>query len=231
MTGWLPSLRIAGVQVRVHLLLLAVPVLLAVTAPGSDGALAWRLGAFAILVGCVLVHELGHALAARARGLAAEVRVHGLGAWARIERREPPDGRPADEWAVALAGPAASLALAAVVALSGLAVRGPWSWSDLTRSAPDPWTVALAVTAGMGVVNLLPVFPLDGGRIVRAVLSPALGHRRATTLVIVAGGILAAGLLVVALRSSDPWAILLLGAGALLLVRAALRERRAAAAA
>jgi len=178
MTGWLPSLRIAGVEVRVHLLLFAVPALLALTAPAFDGAVGWRLGVFAILVGCVLVHELGHAVAARARGLAAEVRVHGIGAWARIGRREAPEEVPADEWAVALAGPAASFALAGVVALAGLALRGPWSVSDLFQSPPDPWTMALAITTGMGVVNLLPMFPLDGGRVVRAVLSPALGRSR-----------------------------------------------------
>ena len=226
MTGWLPSLRIAGVEVRVHLLLFAVPVLLALTAPAFDGAVGWRLGVFAILVGCVLVHELGHAVAARARGLAAEVRVHGIGAWARIGRREAPEEVPADEWAVALAGPAASFALAGVVALAGLALRGPWSVSDLFQSPPDPWTMALAITTGMGVVNLLPMFPLDGGRVVRAVLSPALGRSRATRLVVVATGIGAAALLAAAVLVHDPWGILLLGAGALLLVRAAFREAR-----
>src|SRR5262245_1413120 len=123
MTGWLPPLRLAGIEVRVHVLLLVVPLLLAATAPAGEGEVAWRLAVFGALLASVLVHEFGHALVARAGGLPADVRVHGFGAWARIGARDGAPARGVDEWVVALAGPVASLLFAGAL-LAGLLLAG-----------------------------------------------------------------------------------------------------------
>ena len=136
------------------------------------------------LFGSVVLHELGHALAARRFGIrTAHITLYPFGGVAAIERLPK---RPREEILVALAGPATNALLAFVFLPIGL----------LLGSVPIAVVGVLNVL--MGLFNLLPAFPMDGGRVLRALLSTSLGHVRASRLAIRTG-------------RGFAWAFLLLG--------------------
>ena len=156
-------------------------------APAATGVAAalWS-GLFAVgFFGCVLAHELAHALVARAVGVpTTEIRLFVFGGVARIAG-EPAD--PGDEALVAMAGPLASVTLAGLLDLASRQLAGPPG--DLLA-----WLfVGNLVVAGF---NLLPGFPLDGGRVARALLWRLTGRRLLATRVTAAGGRALAAVLV-----------------------------------
>ena len=147
---------------------------------GVVGGLAW----LAIVFGCIVVHELAHSLVARRRGaLVREIVLLPIGGVSRLENL--PES-PSDELAIAIVGPAASVALAGAAALAEVALRQPLLPVDL---AGGPLLARLVwfnlIIAGF---NLLPAFPLDGGRVFRAVLERRYDLERATHLARASGG-------------------------------------------
>ena len=155
-------------------------------APVATGPAAVALsGVFAVaFFACVLVHELAHAVVARAVGVpTAEIRLFVFGGVARI-RGEPAD--PGGEALVAMAGPLASVTLAGLLGLASWQVPGPAG--DLAALL----FLGNLVVAGF---NLLPGFPLDGGRVARALIWRVTGRRLlATRLTALLGRALAAAL-------------------------------------
>ncbi len=161
----LPLGRLLGIPLRAvpaALLLFAAPVLIAASRGG--GAVVPTALLVAHLVLGLLVHELGHALVARGLGLrVVDIVIWPLVGMARIEGLSE---RPGLEAPVAAAGPAANLALAGLFALL------PPGW----------WSVGTGLNLVFGLGNLLPFYPLDGGRILRAWLarrSPLVDATRA----------------------------------------------------
>jgi Zn-dependent protease len=153
-----------------------------------------------VLVASLFAHEMGHAAAARAQGLPVlEVALTALGGVARIGRAPSRGSVPADEWVPALAGPATSLALAAVCWAARAATGAGGVPADLHALLFDPLAVGVAVNGLMGAVNLLPVLPADGGRVLRALLSHRMPPLVATR--IAAGLSVAAGVALVALAA------------------------------
>ncbi|WP_308211885.1 site-2 protease family protein [Actinoallomurus soli] len=126
-----------------------------------------------LLYGSVLVHELSHSVVARGFGLPVRaITLHVLGGVSEIEREPRTPGR---EFAVAAAGPALSLALAA----AGYAVLHLVGLPPVAELLVEALTVANLI---VGVFNLLPGLPLDGGRIVRAGVWKLTGRQRAATV-------------------------------------------------
>ena len=170
------TLRGVGLGRVLGIPLLAVLVLLSreLWAPPVAGVAAVGLSAvFAVaFFGCVLVHELAHALVARAVGVpTTEIRLFIFGGVARIAGE--PDA-PGDEALVAMAGPLASVTLAGLCDLASWQVGGPAG--DLLA-----WLfLGNLVVAGF---NLLPGFPLDGGRMARALVWRLTGRRLLATRV------------------------------------------------
>ena len=164
--------------------------LFAVAALGWAGSTyaSWsaRLVLVAILLGSVLWHELGHALMARARKLRVSGIYLHLLPFAYVAR-----GTPRDELRVALAGPAASLVAAGAFAAMGVQPSfEPHQWHR------HPVTFAAAMNLLMGVVNLLPALPLDGGRALNAHLRARAHHPGVHPVTRVVGLVIAAGLVV-----------------------------------
>ena len=169
----LPIGRLFGIEIRVSIIwavLLAMIALIgaeqaSVTAPGIPFALQWVVGG-AVAAGflvSVLAHELMHAIVARRRGVPTTSIVLGfIGGLAPLAIQ---GRRPADELAIAASGPLLSLALGAVVLAAGAGV-------GMADPGLGAVAGALIVVGGLNVVlallSLLPGFPLDGGRIVRA---------------------------------------------------------------
>jgi len=197
--------RIAGIEIRVAWLLYAFLGLILALKGGRPGEARFLFLALvlALYPVCILVHELAHALVARAeRVTVRRLLLHPLGGAAEFSGPRP---GPAAEIRIALAGPAASLALsvlcfAPLYALEGSAAAE--SAADLGRllyERDNPALAAAAALMGVNLVlalfNLLPAFPLDGGRIAASIAVLRLGHARGLKA---AGRIAAAGLLAVA---------------------------------
>src|SRR5262249_60731937 len=144
----------------------------------------YRLTLLAVVFGCVVLHELGHALTARRFGIRTlDITLYPIGGVARLERLPE---RPTEELLIALAGPAVNLAIVAL--LTPLLLAGAFLTPGAEEALAPP-ALLLAVTflvhvwvanAVLVLFNLLPTFPMDGGRVLRAVLAYRLGAVRAT---------------------------------------------------
>jgi Zn-dependent protease len=170
-----PIARLFGFEIRIHVtwvLILATATVLAETEiesaePSVPPLTRWAIGAViaAAFLVSVLAHELGHAVAARARGIdVGPMTLYFFGGTASFQT-EFDDPRSAT--IVTAAGPVVSLALAGVIGTIGVALR------SVGGLVLDPLGVLLLAIAGLNVlvggINLVPAYPLDGGRLVRAV--------------------------------------------------------------
>jgi len=180
--------RVAGIDLYVHATFLLV-FLLVQEELSQGGAVAVRAVLLILSVfGCVVLHEFGHALMARRFGIETEdITLYPIGGVARL-RRMP--RAPGAELLIALAGPAVNFAIvAALVSLASLGLIELGSMSsprDLTFV-----TELLLVNLVLGIFNLIPAFPMDGGRVLRALLSGFLGRAQATTIAARVGRVLA----------------------------------------
>lgn len=139
---------------------------------GLVGVVA-ALTAMGMLTVSVVLHELGHALAARRYGIGTEsITLYPFGGIAAIERM-PED--PDQELVIALAGPAVNGLLAASFGAAWV-LTGWW-----------PLGLMVMLNAGMGLFNLIPAFPMDGGRVLRAVLARRMGFLPASRLAVQIG--------------------------------------------
>lgn len=174
--------RIFGIEIKIHVtffLLLAWIGWLYHRSGGTPAAIDGVL--FVLLIfACVLLHELGHALAAAHYGIKTpDITLLPIGGMARLERMPE---KPSQEIAVTLAGPAVNILIAAVL---GVAI-------GLTTGIPDPqaleqtglpMTVRLfAVNIWLVIFNAIPAFPMDGGRLLRALLAMRMNYARATQI-------------------------------------------------
>lgn len=186
---------VAGIRIQVHwtfALIIAWVLLASVASGGSFLAAVSSVGFVLVLFGCVVLHELGHAMAARYFGIATrDITLLPIGGVARLERMPR---KPTQELVVALAGPAVNVVIAAIllaillptVGLNGLAAVPMQSGGFLQQ--------LLVVNVILVVFNMLPAFPLDGGRVLRALLAMVLGFGRATRVAAGIGQVCAVGL-------------------------------------
>jgi Zn-dependent protease/CBS domain-containing protein len=187
--------RFAGIDVYVHVTFLALIAYFAAVYWAETGTLAGVLAGLALigmLFVCVLLHEYGHALTARRYGIGTRhITLLPIGGLALLESM-PKD--PRQEIVVALAGPAVNLAIAAVAWLLVLAEGRPGALvpEQLTRMGFLP--SLLAANLMLAIFNLLPAFPMDGGRVLRAALSLRMDRVKATRIAAVVGQTLAVGL-------------------------------------
>lgn len=167
---------------------------------------AWLMGYFVALFGCVLLHEYGHALTARRYGVRTQdIILTPIGGIARLERMPE---KPVQEFLVAIAGPLVNVVLAALLFLLGKLLFDGDRWTlfnwvleqnmmfggetedmdvlEETGITPSGLLyylpVLLLTNIALVVFNLIPAFPMDGGRIFRALLAMRLGRVRATQL-------------------------------------------------
>jgi Zn-dependent protease len=165
---------------------------------------AERLPLVLATFGCVLLHELGHALAARRFGIGtSDITLYPIGGVARLTRMPR---APGVELLIALAGPAVNLAIAA----------GLYPLARVTGGFPAD---LLAVNLVLALFNLIPAFPMDGGRVLRALMGGWVGRARATSFAATVGRMLAVGFGVYSLLSWAPFqaalaAFIYLAAGA-----------------
>ena len=185
---------IAGTAIRIHVtfLLFLIWIFVAGWASGGlDDALN-SLVFMMLLFGCVLAHEFGHIFTARAFGVATpDVTLLPIGGVARLERIPE---KPSEEFLIAIAGPLVNVAIAIVL----IAVT-PTHLSAVHFAAMESAKVSMIdrlaeVNIFLAVFNMIPAFPMDGGRVLRALLAIRLGHVRATEIAAAIGQWTAFGL-------------------------------------
>jgi stage IV sporulation protein FB len=207
MTWSFPIGRLFGSELRVHgtFFLLLAWIGAVAWIEGGPAAAAENVLFVLALFACVVAHEYGHALMARRYGIATpDITLLPIGGLARLARLPE---EPRQEIAVALAGPAVNVVIWAVLTLAfgaGLA--------DVERieSAGIGFLDRLAaVNLFLVLFNLLPAFPMDGGRVLRALLALRLGRARATRVAATLGQVMAFGFGILGLIGANPLLVLI----------------------
>lgn len=240
MSWSLKLITIRGIPIRVHASFLLI-VLWAAYIGLASSRTGWLRGAafmvvFTLLLFlCVVLHELGHSLVAQLFG----VKVHDITLWpiGGIARLAKMPERPYQEFLITAAGPAVNIVLTLGLAALALIWIGP---AALVRIFAAPWELerifasmsgqALVLwlvvnNASLALFNLVPAFPMDGGRLLRSLLAAILPFGKATRIASIVGQILAVIMGLVAVLGSN----FFLGLVAIFVFLAAWQERQGAA--
>jgi Zn-dependent protease len=183
--GWsLPIARIAGIQLRIHVTFLLLIAWLAYGyyADGGSAAALGRVFFILLLFLCVVLHEFGHAFAAKAYGInTPDITLLPIGGVARLERMPE---EPKQELIIAIAGPLVNV----VIALCLFLVVGSRALvSPMAAQSGDLLANLLSINIALVLFNLLPAFPMDGGRVLRALLATRMSYPRATQVAATVG--------------------------------------------
>ncbi|MCK9461494.1 MAG: site-2 protease family protein [Proteobacteria bacterium] len=207
-----------GIPIRLHFSMAIVPLFAFSTVESGDFAgIALALGLTVLLFGSVVAHELGHALVARRFGVRTEdIVLLPIGGVARIVNLPK---RPVHEIAIAAAGPAVSIALATAAYV--LLLVPSLFMSPVAVAAAS---VFIKMNVILGLFNLVPALPMDGGRVLRGLLALKRDYLSATRIAVRIGRGLAIAGMVYAIWAGD----LMLGFIALFVFMGAGSEERIA---
>lgn len=187
----LPLGKISGIPIFVHWSFVAVlfyAVYIGVTENYGVWGTIWYLMLILTVFGCILLHELGHSFSARKYGIGTEdITLLPIGGLARLERMPR---QPVQELVIALMGPAVNVVIAIVLGVMYTIFYGsliefikyPGSFTF------DAFIAVLVFVNGLLVLfNMIPAFPMDGGRVLRALLSFKLSYVKATRIASLVG--------------------------------------------
>lgn len=196
------SLRLAtisGIPLRLHFTFLLILIYYAVVGIGTGNGpnrVLFVMGVFA----CVALHEYGHSLVAQRYGYKVrDIVLYPIGGVASIEGTP----RPRHELVIAAAGPAVNVIIAAVLAVAlGFATPGGLAARFTTANflGGDLLFQLFVANVVLVLFNMIPAFPMDGGRVLRAALAIKIGRRRATSIAAGVGQLLAIGLGILGFR-------------------------------
>ena len=193
--------RFSGIDVFLHWSWFLVAVYEIQSRAGRYSSVTWNVLEYLGLFLTVLLHEFGHAFACRqVGGQANRIVLWPLGGVAYVD---PPPRPGATLWSIA-AGPLVNLALAPVLWALYLIGRS----SGWAGTMPDTFRLVraiLAIDVGLLIFNILPVYPLDGGQILRSLLWFVLGRARSLMVATILGIVGVVGIIGLALFSKDVW--------------------------
>ncbi|HEY3328767.1 MAG TPA: site-2 protease family protein [Capsulimonadaceae bacterium] len=182
---------VSGIPIRIHFTFVILLVFLFLSGAGGGVSNAFAGLAFVVAVfSCVVLHELGHSLVAQRYGIkVASITLYPIGGLARIVQRPTPK----QEFWIALAGPAVNVVIAAILAGFGARLGVDGGSGDLLQ-------MLFTANVVLAAFNMIPAFPMDGGRVLRAILAiVGLPYPAATRLAANIGQMLAIGACVVAI--------------------------------
>jgi stage IV sporulation protein FB len=186
--GWSLNIgSVAGTAVRIHVtFLLFLAWIFGVSYISGGPQAAWSGLVFLLLLFlCVLLHEFGHIFTARAFGVSTpDVILLPIGGVSRLERIPE---QPSEEFLIAIAGPAVNVVIAALLVLVAGANLQFDRLATLDISGGGLVDQLAAVNLFLAVFNLIPAFPMDGGRVLRALLATRLGYVHATEVAAMIG--------------------------------------------
>ncbi len=201
--------RIAGIPVYVHWtfsILIAWVIINSWLHTGSVPAVLIAVIFIIAVFACIVFHELGHALTARRFGVGtSDITLLPIGGVARLQRIPE---RPSQELLIALAGPAVNVVIVAVLLLIGVRLPSAAAVGG-DMSVAEFFPILMAFNGFMVVFNMLPAFPMDGGRVLRALLAMRLPYARATRLAASVGQMMAIGFGLLGLTSGNPFLLLI----------------------
>jgi len=199
-----PIGTVKGTVIRIHLTFLLLLLWIGGTAyaqGGPEAALA-SVVFICLLFLCVLLHEFGHVFAARRYGVQTpDITLLPIGGVARLERIPE---KPAEELVVAMAGPAVNVVIAAILVLLLGGVPSIQAMAEMQNQGLGMLERLAWVNVMLVVFNLIPAFPMDGGRMLRAALAWRLGYVRATQIAAGVGQVVAFGLGLLGLFGGNP---------------------------
>ncbi|HNZ01986.1 MAG TPA: site-2 protease family protein [Anaerolineaceae bacterium] len=187
--------KVAGIEVSIHATFLLLLGWIGISAWMTDRSLASvgsNIGFILALFGCVLLHELGHALTARKYGIKTrDITLLPIGGVARLERMPE---EPRQELQVALAGPLVNVVITILLLAVLFLTGGITTLADLNLQSSSFLVRLTMVNLSLALFNLIPAFPMDGGRVVRALLATRMEYTRATQTAATLGQLIAFGL-------------------------------------
>ena len=177
---------ILGIRIEVHVTFLLLLVgMVALSQPRTSAELLQLLTLVALIFASVMLHELGHALMARRFGIVThEIIMTGIGGIARLQRMPE---KPSQELLIAVAGPAVNVVIATVVAIPLLARHEDFAAILAAYSAGRFFESLFMANVVMFFFNLIPAFPMDGGRVLRALMAMTMPFARATRYATIVG--------------------------------------------
>ncbi|WP_448518791.1 site-2 protease family protein [Rhodoflexus sp.] len=190
--------KILGIHVQIHwtfLILIGWIVFSNLSAGNSTEQTLWAVLFVLTIFACVTLHEFGHALAARRYGIATQdITLLPIGGLARLVSMPE---KPSEELVVALAGPAVNIVIAILLYPFLHITESTVATMSLRAVDSDSFLVSLmAVNLWLAVFNMIPAFPMDGGRVLRAVLSYRMERAVATRIAAGIGQFLAIGFVI-----------------------------------
>ncbi len=185
-SGWsIHLITVSGIPIRIHFTFFLLLTWLVFNMPGPS-----RLFGLFCVVGlftCVVLHELGHSIVAQRLGVGVvDIVLYPIGGIARMEKMPAPK----QELWIALAGPAVNVVISAVLWLA-FKIGGTTVAPSQLSFTSSFWHFLLYSNVVLFAFNMIPAFPMDGGRVLRAVLAIRLGELRATELAATIGQFLA----------------------------------------
>lgn len=193
--------RLAGIDVYLHWSWFLVAVYGISGRAPRYSSLAWPVLEYLALFCIVLMHEFGHALACRqVGGQANQIVLWPLGGVAYVA---PPQRPGATLWSIA-AGPLVNVVLAPLLGIAWFFVHAA-GWGETMPNAYSFIRTLFVINGALLCFNLLPVYPLDGGQILQALLWFVFGRARSLMITTVVGFIGGVGLILLAIRVSDLW--------------------------
>jgi Zn-dependent protease len=172
---------VAGIGIFLHwsfLLIAAVVVAFFYTQSESVASATTAVGLVFSVFGCVILHELGHALTARYFDVPTRsITLYPIGGLARLERIP---SEPLQEFWIAIAGPAVNLAIALGLGSVLVATGQSISMAVMQEPTRDFLSALLWLNVGLAGFNMIPAFPMDGGRVLRSLLALKQDYARAT---------------------------------------------------
>jgi Zn-dependent protease len=224
-----------GIDLYIHGTFWLLPLIVLFGDLSAGGSLAAAGGEIIFLFavfGCIVLHEAGHALAARGFGVSTRnITLYPVGGVASLERMPE---KPSQEIAIALAGPAVNFAIAGLlfIVLFASSILWPTSYPIAGAETLQIFAVKLMwANLVLGAFNLLPCFPMDGGRVLRALLALGTTRVRATAIAVGVGTVVAIGFVALGFYSGNyglvalAMVVWLLGQAELAGVRAQAAER------
>ncbi len=206
-------LTVAGIGIYVHATFVLLPMFFAAYSYlASEGNVMAAVGGVVfilVLFVIVVLHELGHALTAKRFGIKTrDITLLPIGGVARLERMPE---KPWQELVVALAGPAVNVALAIILfaVLVPMMTIAEMLQFDLSLLGGNFLVRLLQVNIFLALFNMLPAFPMDGGRVLRALLAMKMAYPRATRLAATIGQMMAAMFGIAGLLGGGPFLIII----------------------